>query len=232
MLAESCRTANKNKLEKLYVTALLLVSGTKIEFITKRRRKVLFKIEIEIGSRIRIKALLNSNSFSKKQIKMGNRVSLEDEMVNLRIVSKQMQRSAKKCEKNEKASMDKLKKVSSRFLSSHRVLWKLIHCVIINCSSFFFYLFYFVVTDLTGYSKRESRRRSYIWSRCDTREKSGLESSSDGQSDRCLVSIFYFNSYILLLLFQYDVHIYNSFDPSFISLLLLLLNPSTVIGAL
>jgi len=41
---------------------------------------------------------------------MGNRVSLEDEMVNLRIVSKQMQRSAKKCEKNEKASMDKLKK--------------------------------------------------------------------------------------------------------------------------
>jgi charged multivesicular body protein 1 len=43
---------------------------------------------------------------------MGNKVSLEDEMVNLRIVSKQMQRSAKKCEKNEKASLDKLKKVS------------------------------------------------------------------------------------------------------------------------
>jgi charged multivesicular body protein 1 len=43
---------------------------------------------------------------------MGNKVSLEDEMVNLRIVSKQMQRSAKKCEKNEKAALDKLKKVS------------------------------------------------------------------------------------------------------------------------
>jgi hypothetical protein len=142
---------------------------------------------------------------------MGNRVSLEDEMVNLRIVSKQMQRSAKKCEKNEKASMDKLKKVSSR-LSSHRVLRKLIHCVTIYCSSLFFYLLYFAVTNLTGYSKRESRRRSYIWSRCDSREKSGLESSSDGQSDRCLVSISYFNGYISLLLFHYDVHIYNSFD--------------------
>lgn len=41
---------------------------------------------------------------------MGNRISLEDELVNLRIVSKQMQRSAKKCEKNEKAAIDKLKK--------------------------------------------------------------------------------------------------------------------------
>ena len=42
---------------------------------------------------------------------MGNKVSLEDEMINLRIVSKQMQRSAKKCEKSEKAALDKLKKV-------------------------------------------------------------------------------------------------------------------------
>jgi charged multivesicular body protein 1 len=41
---------------------------------------------------------------------MGNSVSLEDEMVNLRIVSKQMQRSSKKCEKNEKAALQKLKK--------------------------------------------------------------------------------------------------------------------------
>merc|ERR1712174_11568 len=40
----------------------------------------------------------------------GNKVSLEDEMVNLRIVSKQMQRSSKKCEKNEKAALEKLKK--------------------------------------------------------------------------------------------------------------------------
>jgi len=37
-------------------------------------------------------------------------VSLEDEMVNLRIVSKQMQRSSKKCEKNEKTALSKLKK--------------------------------------------------------------------------------------------------------------------------
>merc|ERR1712224_158648 len=41
---------------------------------------------------------------------MGNKISLEDEMVNLRIVSKQMQRSSKKCEKNEKAALEKLKK--------------------------------------------------------------------------------------------------------------------------
>jgi charged multivesicular body protein 1 len=41
---------------------------------------------------------------------MGNKVSLEDEMVNLRIVSKQMVRSSKKCEKNEKAALEKLKK--------------------------------------------------------------------------------------------------------------------------
>ena len=51
--------------------------------------------------------LLFNNQYSK----MGNRVSLEDEMVNLRIVSKQMQRSSKKCEKNEKAALEKLKKV-------------------------------------------------------------------------------------------------------------------------
>uniref|UniRef100_A0A7S1Z7S6 Uncharacterized protein n=1 Tax=Trieres chinensis TaxID=1514140 RepID=A0A7S1Z7S6_TRICV len=41
---------------------------------------------------------------------MGNKISLEDELINLRITSKQMQRSAKKCEKNEKAALEKLKK--------------------------------------------------------------------------------------------------------------------------
>lgn len=49
-------------------------------------------------------------------VTMGNKVSLEDEMINLRIVSKQMQRSAKKCEKNEKQALDKLKKVSTTLL--------------------------------------------------------------------------------------------------------------------
>ena len=43
---------------------------------------------------------------------MGAKVSLEEELINLRIVSKQMQRSSKKCEKNEKAAIEKLKKVS------------------------------------------------------------------------------------------------------------------------
>lgn len=41
---------------------------------------------------------------------MGNKVSLEEEMINLRITSKQMQRSAKKSEKNEKQAIEKLKK--------------------------------------------------------------------------------------------------------------------------
>lgn len=44
---------------------------------------------------------------------MGNKVSLEEEMINLRIVSKQMARSSKKCEKNEKLAVEKLKKVRS-----------------------------------------------------------------------------------------------------------------------
>ena len=42
---------------------------------------------------------------------MGNKVSLEEEMINLKIVAKQMSRSSKKCEKNEKLAVEKLKKV-------------------------------------------------------------------------------------------------------------------------
>jgi len=41
---------------------------------------------------------------------MGNKISLEDELVNLKITSKQMQRAAKKCDKNEKDAVNKLKK--------------------------------------------------------------------------------------------------------------------------
>ncbi|GMI45177.1 hypothetical protein TrCOL_g11788 [Triparma columacea] len=41
---------------------------------------------------------------------MGAAPSLEDELVNLRITSKQMARSAVKCEKNEKQAIAKLKK--------------------------------------------------------------------------------------------------------------------------
>ena len=48
---------------------------------------------------------------------MGNKVSLEDQLIDLRITSKAMLRSSKKCEKNEKAAIDKLKKV--RFNSLH-----------------------------------------------------------------------------------------------------------------
>ena len=40
---------------------------------------------------------------------MGNKVSLENELVNLRLTSKQMQRSAIKCTKNETAAKAKLR---------------------------------------------------------------------------------------------------------------------------
>ena len=46
---------------------------------------------------------------------MGNKVSLEEELINMRIVSKQMLRSSKKCEKNEKAAKEKLKKVGKQY---------------------------------------------------------------------------------------------------------------------
>ena len=49
---------------------------------------------------------------------MGNAISLEEELINLRMVSKQMQRSSKKCEKNEKSAVDKLKKVRVIVLNS------------------------------------------------------------------------------------------------------------------
>ena len=48
---------------------------------------------------------------------MGNSVSLEEELINLRLTSKQMQRASKKCEKNEKAAVLKLKKVCVCFAS-------------------------------------------------------------------------------------------------------------------
>ncbi|CAN0018356.1 unnamed protein product [Discosporangium mesarthrocarpum] len=40
---------------------------------------------------------------------MGNRVSLENELINLRLTSKQQQRSAAKCTKNEKIAKAKLR---------------------------------------------------------------------------------------------------------------------------
>ena len=43
---------------------------------------------------------------------MGNSISLEEELINLRLTSKQMQRASKKCDKNEKEAVKKLKKVS------------------------------------------------------------------------------------------------------------------------
>ena len=46
---------------------------------------------------------------------MGNSISLEEELINLKITSKQMQRASKKCESNEKAAVNKLKKVGWSF---------------------------------------------------------------------------------------------------------------------
>lgn len=42
---------------------------------------------------------------------MGNKISLDEQLIDLRIASKQMLRSAKKCEKNQQANIEKLKKV-------------------------------------------------------------------------------------------------------------------------
>ncbi|GAX18413.1 charged multivesicular body protein 1 [Fistulifera solaris] len=50
---------------------------------------------------------------------MGNKISLEEEMINMRIVAKQMQRSAQKCQKNEKAAIEKLKKAIAANLSEN-----------------------------------------------------------------------------------------------------------------
>lgn len=47
---------------------------------------------------------------------MGNKISLEDELINLRITSKSMNRSSAKCKKHEKAALDRLKKVCTASL--------------------------------------------------------------------------------------------------------------------
>jgi hypothetical protein len=68
-----------------------------------------YKIDPEVSNRSPPR-----RSYTKtttESIKMGNRVSLEEQLIDLRITTKQMQRSAKKCEKNEKAAIEKLKKV-------------------------------------------------------------------------------------------------------------------------
>ena len=48
---------------------------------------------------------------------MGNKISLEDNLIELKMVSKQMVRSSKKCEKNEKAALTKLKKVRTSWFN-------------------------------------------------------------------------------------------------------------------
>jgi len=47
---------------------------------------------------------------STRKNKMGNKVSLQDELVNLKITSKQMSSAAKKCEKNQKTAKLSVKK--------------------------------------------------------------------------------------------------------------------------
>lgn len=67
---------------------------------------------------------------------MGNKISLEDELVNLRITSKSMNRSSVKCRKNEKVALDKLKKVTDVwiFLNDHKYFYVDCYC------SFYFIL--------------------------------------------------------------------------------------------
>ncbi len=65
---------------------------------------------------------------------MGNSVSLEDELINLRLTSKQMQNASKKCDKNEKAAVNKVKKVGSTIL-------------LIFLHSIFIHIFCFIFTE-------------------------------------------------------------------------------------
>ena len=51
------------------------------------------------------------NKFTTKMKGMFQSPSLEEELINLKMTSKQMQRASKKCEKNEKAAVTKVKKV-------------------------------------------------------------------------------------------------------------------------
>jgi len=50
------------------------------------------------------------NKFTTKMKGMFQSPSLEEELINLKMTSKQMQRASKKCEKNEKAAVTKVKK--------------------------------------------------------------------------------------------------------------------------
>jgi hypothetical protein len=70
---------------------------------------------------------------------MGNKVSLEENLIDLRIVSKQMSRSAQKCEKNEKAALAKLKKV--RFYCWHTVVF--VRATTINVERDYQFLLFF-----------------------------------------------------------------------------------------
>lgn len=80
-------------------------------------------------------------------------------MVNLRIVAKQMQRSSKKCEKNEKAALEKLKKVGP-FVDFRHYAVKF--CRVKHPS--------FVAT-LIGDSAGKFRRCSHLRTRCHPRKK-------------------------------------------------------------
>ena len=51
---------------------------------------------------------------------MGQRVSLQEELINMKITSKQMVSASKKCEKNEKKYRKDVKKAGSR----RPVVWR------------------------------------------------------------------------------------------------------------
>ena len=119
---------------------------------------------------------------------MGNKISLEEELVNLKITSKQMQRAAKKCEKNEKAAVNKLKKVSRSInILPHDVCHRVVRVRfsakrnrrIRDIMAYYYgspniFSFYPTATlYLTGNCTREFRRCKNLCTRCNTRKKSG-----------------------------------------------------------
>ena len=70
---------------------------------------------------------------------MGNSVSLEEELINLRLTSKQMQRASKKCDKNEKEAVKKLKKVRMSMLGCNKLLAAACSLFIFAAFAYFFY---------------------------------------------------------------------------------------------
>ena len=102
---------------------------------------------------------------------MGNSVSLEEELINLRLTSKQMQRASKKCDKNEKEAVKKLKKVCPiRAVWFYTYCWL---CVMFGVCCLYVRISYtYVQIPWTGNSTRQFGGGKDLCTRCNKRKES------------------------------------------------------------